>query len=146
MSNQNQRISRKRDQEELTYTMPKLLRQKKTTKTIQNIFSGKEKGAWKNPRPWIKKRDEEIEQGMRKLIKGKVGRSLIRSIVKLASERAKKKVYRQEAESEESSTNEQDKLKIDVKTKKFGCTAECPIYHLEKGKWKICILFFRKNY
>ena len=73
------------------------------------------------------------KQAIEKLVRGKVGRSLIRSTVKLATERAKKNKSRIEVESEESSNNDQEKLKKSAK--KFGCTAECPIYYEEKGIW-----------
>ena len=63
-------------------------RRKKATKTIQDILSGSDQSAWKNPRPWMKKKSDE-KQGTEKLIRGKVGRSLIRSTVRLATERAK---------------------------------------------------------
>jgi hypothetical protein len=109
-------------------------RRKKATKTIQEILSGSEKSAWKNPRPWMAKKKSDDKQGTEKLIKGKVGRSLIRSTVRLATERIKKNKSRIEVESEESSNSDREKPK--KSTKKFGCTAECPIYYEEKGTWK----------
>ena len=70
-------------------------RRKKTTKTIQDILSGSEKSAWKNPRPWIlkeksSKEDEKSDKGTWKIARGKVGRSLIRRTVELAKERIKR--------------------------------------------------------
>jgi len=80
------------------------------------------------------RRDNDDKRGTEKLVRGKVGRSLIRSAVRLATESAKKNKSRIEVESEESSNSDQEKPK--KSTKKFGCTAECPIYYEEKGTWK----------
>jgi hypothetical protein len=116
-------------------------RRKKATKTIQEILSGSDKSAWKNPRPWMKKKKSDDNQGTEKLIMGKVGRSLIRSTVKLATERAKVNKKKIEIEPEQSSSSDQEKLK--KSTKKFGCTAECPILYQEKGVWTKCISLCR---
>jgi hypothetical protein len=48
----------------------------------------------------------------------------------LATERAKMNKSRIEVESEKSSNSDQAKLK--KSTKKFGCTAECPMLYQEK--------------
>jgi hypothetical protein len=121
-------------------------RRKKSTETFQESLSGSDESAWKNPRPWTSKKksrgdDNDDKQGTEKIIRGKVGRSLIRSTVKLATERAKKNKSRIEVESEKSSNSDQEKPK--KSTKKFGCTAECPIYYEEKGVWKKCISLCR---
>ena len=106
-------------------------RRKKTTKTVQEILSGSEKSAWKNPRPWMKKKSD-TSQGIDKLIRGIVGRSLVRSTVKLATARVKVDKREIVIESEQSSSSDQEKLK--KPTKKIGCTAECPILCKEKGR------------
>ena len=110
-------------------------RRKRTTKTVQDILSGSEKSAWKNPRPWMKKKSD-TSQGIEKLIKGKVGRSLVRSTVRLVNARAKVDKKKIVIESEQSSGSDQEKAK--KSTKKFGCTAECPIMYKEKGKMRKC--------
>ena len=47
-----------------------------------------------------RREDNDDKQGIEKLVRGKVGRSLIRSTVKLANERAKMNNSRIEVESE----------------------------------------------
>ena len=115
-------------------------RRKKATKTIQDILSWSEKSAWKNPRPWMKQKSDD-KQGIEKLIRGRVGRSLVRSTVRLATARAKVDKMKIVIESEQSSSSDQERLK--KSTKKFGCTSECPIMCKEKGVWKKCISLCR---
>ena len=115
-------------------------RRNKATKTVQEILSGSDKSAWKNPRPWMKKKSDD-QQGIEKLIRGKVGRSLVRSTVRLATARAKVDKKKIVIDSEPSSSSDQEKLK--KSTQKFGCTAECPVLCNEKGVWKKCISLCR---
>jgi hypothetical protein len=79
----------------------------------------------------LRREENDDKQGTEQLERGKVGRSLIRSTVKLATERAKANQKKIEAESEHSSNSDQEKSM--KPTKKFGCTAECPILYQEKG-------------
>ena len=81
-------------------------------------MSGSDKSAWKNPRPWIKKKSDD-KQGIETLIRGKVGRSLVRSTVRLATARAKVEKRKIMIDVEPSSSSDQEKLK--KSTKKVGC-------------------------
>ena len=87
------------------------------------------------------KKKSDDKQGTNKLIRGKVGRSLIRSTVRLATERAKANKKKIVIESEQSSSSDPEKSK--KSTKKFGCAAECPILCRERGVWKKCISLCR---
>ena len=59
----------------------------------------------------------------------------------MATARAKGEKKKIVIDLEPSSSSDQEKMK--KSTKKVGCTAECPIMCIEKGKWKKCISLCR---